>query len=133
MVIAIELIFIKFILHYHHISDNRILPKGGNALLIFNIVNKNEKYFPEPDKFIPERFLSTDHKTNNDVYTFTPFSAGPRNCIGQRFALLEIKTILVKILMHFELLPTDHTPDFTSEIVLRSSNGIYIAIKPRVL
>ena len=60
------------------------------------IIGRNEKYYPGPELFKPERFLKDDpfsaqNRVNN--YTFFPFSLGPRNCIGQNFA--KVKKIFV--------------------------------------
>jgi len=96
-------------------------------------MNRNPKYFKEPEKFIPERFEIDNEMYNEKSHPFSyiPFSAGPRNCIGQKFAMLEMKTTLAKILANFELLPLGEEPILIIEVVLRSKNGINIGIKPR--
>ncbi|CAG9827255.1 unnamed protein product [Diabrotica balteata] len=71
--------------------DGHLLPKGMNILLSTFAMHRCEEYFPESLKFIPERF--EDAKLTNP-YVYTPFSAGPRNCIGQKFAILEVKSTL---------------------------------------
>jgi len=75
---------------------------------IYNIHN-DPQYYPEPDKFIPERF-SEENKGKIRPYTYMPFGVGPRSCIGSRFALLEIKSMLVHLLNDFEIVPTEKTP-----------------------
>lgn len=57
-------------------------------------IHRDEKYFPEPMKFDPERFAD-DNKNN---IAFMPFGIGPRMCIGNRFAILEIKALLFYLL-----------------------------------
>ena len=61
------------------------------------------KYFPEPFQFQPERWLdSTKINLNQiDPYVYLPFSAGPRNCMGQHLAMLEAKVVIVKFLKKF--------------------------------
>lgn len=71
-------------------------------------IHRDEKYYPNPTKFDPERF-SDENKKNIDPYTFLSFGVGPRNCIGSRFALMEIKTVLFHILRRFELVVIDKT------------------------
>nr|CAI5833647.1 unnamed protein product [Callosobruchus analis] len=59
--------------------DGVTLPKGLTVICLIYSVHHNPKYFPDPEKFLPERFLNSDIKP----YTHIPFSAGPRNCIGK--------------------------------------------------
>nr|AZR39445.1 cytochrome P450 [Agasicles hygrophila] len=67
-------------------------------------IHHDPEYYSDPDKFDPERF-SDENKGNIDPYKYIPFGIGPRNCIGNRFALLEIKVIMFHILSHFEIVP----------------------------
>ncbi|XP_017782414.1 PREDICTED: cytochrome P450 9e2-like [Nicrophorus vespilloides] len=65
-------------------------------------IHRDPKYYPEPEKFDPERF-NDENKHQIKSFTYNPFGYGPRNCIGSRFALMEIKTIFFYILSKFEL------------------------------
>nr|AHL88998.1 cytochrome p450 3049E2 [Brachionus koreanus] len=71
------------------------------------VMARSEKYFPQPDEFIPERFLN-EHPFSKEnkitSYTYFPFSLGPRNCIGQNFAMLEGKLVLAKFIQHFDFI-----------------------------
>ena len=64
--------------------------------------HRNPDFFPEPDEFRPERFLK---ENQDDVipYTFRAFSGGPRICLGQRFAMVEMKICIAKILKKFRI------------------------------
>nr|AZR39458.1 cytochrome P450 [Agasicles hygrophila] len=106
-----------------------IYPKDLEVLIPIYIVHRNPEHFPEPFKFIPERF----EESKIIPYTYLPFSAGPRNCIGQKFAMLEIKTILSKVIRHFELIPATpfHEIQPFPSVVLQSKNGIRVALKKR--
>lgn len=87
--------------------------------------------FADPQEFRPERFLSTDY--SGDGFAYIPFSAGPRNCIGQRFALLEMKIVIARLLTSFNLeLPKDFKPvELTSELVLKPRQGIKLQVTER--
>ncbi|XP_034937249.1 cytochrome P450 9e2-like [Chelonus insularis] len=71
-------------------------------------MHRDPKYFPEPDKFDPERF-SPENKEKINPYTYTPFGIGPRKCIGERFALMEIKILFVRLLRKFVIKPCDRS------------------------
>ena len=71
-------------------------------------VQRDEKYYPNPDVFDPERF-NDENKSNIDPYTYVPFGLGPRNCIGSRFALVKSKIFFYHILSKFTLVPTSKT------------------------
>nr|UEN71139.1 cytochrome P450 4AV17 [Meteorus pulchricornis] len=73
-------------------------------------LHHDPKYFPNPDKFDPERF-NDDNKLNIAPYTFMPFGVGPRKCIGERFATMETKIILAHLLQKFIIKPTDKSTE----------------------
>jgi hypothetical protein len=61
------------------IAADVVLPTGSSVVICIQHVHMDPKHFPEPHKFIPERFLP-DNKRH--PFSYLPFSAGPRNCIG---------------------------------------------------
>jgi len=71
-------------------------------------IHRDPNFYPNPEKFDPERF-SDENKDSIRPYTYIPFGAGPRNCIGSRFALLEAKALLYNLLLNFEIVPTKQT------------------------
>lgn len=62
----------------------------------------NTKFYMNPDKFDPDRWNDKSMLTN-EPYSFIPFSAGPRSCIGKYLALMESKVMLVHFLYHFDI------------------------------
>jgi len=58
-----------------------VLPKGSQAIVLIPALHKDEKSWPNHEKFDPDRFLPENSSTRNP-YAHVPFSAGPRNCIG---------------------------------------------------
>ncbi|CAG9824140.1 unnamed protein product [Phaedon cochleariae] len=81
------------------------IKKGTVMWLPIIAIHNDPKFYPNPDKFDPERF-SEENKGDINPYAYLPFGLGPRNCIGSRFALLENKTVMFHILRHFEFVPT---------------------------
>ncbi|XP_043682421.1 cytochrome P450 4C1-like isoform X3 [Vespula pensylvanica] len=79
------------------VTKNWTIPKGSSAVFFIYNLHRNEKYWPQPLIFDPDRFLPGKmHSTN-----FFPFSYGRRNCIGQIFAMLEMKVIIASLLRRF--------------------------------
>jgi cytochrome P450 family 9 len=103
-------------------------------MIPINAYHHDPNYFPEPEKFIPERF-SEDNKGNIDPDTYLPFGIGPRNCIGSRFALMEVKTIFYYLLRNFSFEVTAKTQLplqlAKSPMGLKSEKGIWIGLKAR--
>ncbi|KAI9136806.1 cytochrome P450 [Paraphysoderma sedebokerense] len=109
------------------------IPKDTSILVDFILLHRNPKYWDNPHEFKPERF-DRDSGDNEDgkgkpdlnVYTYTPFSAGPRICIGKPFAELEMKILLAMFCKSFDFeIATDSAPDvppherFTTSITMR--------------
>uniref|UniRef100_A0A4W6F4W6 unspecific monooxygenase n=1 Tax=Lates calcarifer TaxID=8187 RepID=A0A4W6F4W6_LATCA len=84
------------------------IPKGTVIMVPVYTLHHDPALWPEPDAFKPERF-SKENKDNIDPYAFLPFGAGPRNCIGMRFALLMMKLAVVEILQKFSFVTCKET------------------------
>lgn len=77
------------------------IPKDTVVVIPIYALNHDPQYFENPEKFDPERFLEGfEEKKRNNIYI--PFAIGPRACIGMRFAQLELKTCLVRVLSRFK-------------------------------
>lgn len=92
----------------NHDEPPLILEPGTVIMIPIAGLQRDPKNFENPDKFDPERF-SPENRTKIDPYTYLPFGVGPRNCIGNRFALMEVKALISKILCHFEIVPIART------------------------
>ena len=102
------------------------------ALLIYGM-HHNPDVYEEPDQFRPERFLA-ENSAGRHPYAFVPFSAGPRNCIGQKYALLELKVVLSTLVRRFAFAAAGSSKTKAvpaSEIVLKPVNGIRLHLRRR--
>ena len=81
-------------------------PAGTEMAIESDLLHRNPRYWNDPDKFIPERFLPENNK-ERDPYAFMPFSAGPRNCIGKAFGMMEDKVLLSHLVVAFRIKSLD--------------------------
>ncbi|CEM01422.1 unnamed protein product [Vitrella brassicaformis CCMP3155] len=82
------------------------LPKGTIVWLNFMAVQNDARYWPAPSVFRPERWMEGTEGTSQPMAhsdAFLPFSAGPRNCIGQKFAMQEAQVIISSLLRSFSV------------------------------
>ncbi|XP_061455312.1 cytochrome P450 3A29-like [Rhineura floridana] len=84
------------------------IPKGTVTMIPAFVLHRDPEYWPEPEEYRPERF-SKESREAIDPYVFLPFGAGPRNCIGMRFALLILKVAVVVLLQKFSFRPCKET------------------------
>ena len=84
------------------------IPAGTEVIIPVYSLHHDPDAWEEPEKFDPERFRGSA-KDARHAFQFIPFGAGPRNCIGMRFALLEIKVALVRILMKYKFVQSPET------------------------
>ncbi|KJH47394.1 unspecific monooxygenase [Dictyocaulus viviparus] len=101
---------------------DHLLPAGTGVAVIPSMVHRDPNYWDDPEVFRPERFINGEIK---HPYAYIPFSAGSRNCIGQRFALMEEKCILALLMRHLRvrsLLRTDQMR-VAQELIIRPLYG----------
>ncbi|XP_023220300.1 cytochrome P450 4V2-like [Centruroides sculpturatus] len=99
---------------------DHFIPKGTFCLFFLYQLHRDPKVFPNPEIFDPDRF-SAENCRKRHPFAYLPFSAGPRNCLGQRYAQIVIKLMLIQILRKFSLIsldPRDRIPT-GAELLLR--------------
>ena len=95
--------------------DGYDIPQGALILLIPAYTHRRLDYFTYPDSFDPERFLPPREEQKLHPYAWIGFGDGPRICIGERIAFLEMKSLLVKLLRGYDLALVageDYTPQY---------------------
>ncbi|KAK0089207.1 hypothetical protein PV326_004555 [Microctonus aethiopoides] len=89
-------------------NSDLIIEKGMPILISVTGTHYNPEYFPDPDKFDPERFSEENKKLRNSCVYF-PFGEGPHTCIGMRIGLLQTKLGVIKLLTKYEFTPCKDT------------------------
>lgn len=135
--------------------DNKkfLIEKGKNFYIPIYGIHHDDRYYKNPETFDPDRF-SEENRKNIDPDTYLPFGKklftnksfrlliflcciglGPRNCIGSRFALMELKTIIYYLLLSFDFEPTEKTQIpiklSNNPTQLQSEKGVWVGFKPR--
>lgn len=108
------------------------IPAGISISIAIYAIHHDEDNFPNPDIFDPERF-SIENSEKRHPYSYIPFSAGSRNCIGQKYAMLEMKSALTKILMKYQLHAGQSKDEIRAraDLVLRPADGVNLKISLR--
>jgi cytochrome P450 len=108
-----------------------LLPKGTVVLVSPYALQRRAHIWPEPDKFDPDRFLP-EAEARRPKSAFIPFSAGPRTCIGNYFALMEGPLVLATLLRHADVELADaRGAEPEASATLRARDGIPMRIKRR--
>lgn len=121
-------------LDYRIPGTDVVIPKGAEVHIPVRGIHLDEEVYPNPTTFDPDRF-SKEAKSDRHPMSFLGFSQGPRNCIGLRFALLELKVGLIKILKEYEIMACADTPkEFTldpASMTCNSKDPLWVKAKPR--
>jgi len=119
-----------YVMEYDNVKFT--MEKDKNFYIPIYGFHHDERYFKNPEKFDPERF-SDENRGEIDPDTYLPFGIGPRNCIGSRFALMEVKTLIYYLLLTFDFEPTAKT-----QIPIKLANNanqvkaeVIVGFKPR--
>lgn len=81
------------------------IPANVDVTVFYDYAHRQEKYFPQANEFKPERFLENDLLFNSQSKTIFPFSLGERSCLGQQYAMSQMKLFFVQLLSKYEIFP----------------------------
>lgn len=107
-----------------------VVEPGANITLPIFALHRDEKLFPEPDKFNPDRFIYKN--VLNDMYI--PFGLGPRMCLGMRFALMQMKVMVFHFLARYNLKVGENEGDVElvkTCLILMQKGGFRVEVERR--
>ncbi|KAJ1521199.1 hypothetical protein ONE63_002889 [Megalurothrips usitatus] len=123
-------------LHAPTTFDGKHVPKGSTFIVNMLGAHRDPRHWEEPLKFDPDRWLP-ERSEGRHPYAYMPFSAGPRNCIGGRYAMAVMKTLLATVIPKYRVDPVDdgHTDPATFPMALdiasRMPGGVHVVFNPR--
>ncbi|XP_033230201.1 probable cytochrome P450 6d4 isoform X2 [Belonocnema kinseyi] len=109
----------------------KIKPGDITVISLYGL-HMDPKYWPEPEKFDPERF-NEEQKGSRSKFVFLPFGEGPRMCVGRRMAMIEMKVAMVQLLKDYylELSPKTRIPvERDSNFSTMPECGLWVYVKP---
>lgn len=107
------------------------IPKGSQVMISPYVLHRDERWFPQPTKFDPERF-TPDNEKAIPKGAFVPFSGGSRVCMGKAFAMMEAKLILATMLQRIDaVVPEDYEVEYQPELSLHPRGGMPIHVATR--
>ncbi|XP_058819697.1 cytochrome P450 9e2-like [Topomyia yanbarensis] len=108
--------------------------KGQLIVIPIQAIHTDPRYYPNPMRFNPERF-SDENRHTIDQNAFLPFGNGPRNCIGSRLALMQIKCLLYQLLAYFVVKLSSRTDVpvriDTRAVGIKAKSGFWFKLTPR--
>lgn len=108
------------------------IPKNSYIAITPYVLHRDPNSWPEPEKFDPERFSPEQIKSRHS-YSYLPFGAGPRTCIGAGMAMLEIQLILAQLLQKFKVTPiADQQIEVEAAVTLKPRHGLTVRLEPRI-
>jgi enediyne biosynthesis protein E7 len=106
------------------------LPADSDVFVCPYVVHRHPEHWPEPEKFCPERFAA-DADPKPPRFAYLPFSAGPRHCIGETFAMYEMGIHLYLAARRFRLRYSGAPPVFEARINLRTRDDLQMQVQLR--
>ncbi|XP_055370803.1 cytochrome P450 4g1-like [Condylostylus longicornis] len=113
-------------------SENYVIPKGATVVVVQFKIHRRPDIYPNPDVFNPDNFLP-ENSANRHYYSFIPFSAGPRSCVGRKYAMLKLKVLLSTILRNYKIHSNVPESEYKlqADIILKRTDGFRIQLEPR--
>lgn len=104
---------------------NYLVPANTEMVLVLYSIHRNPHFYPNPEAFDPDRFLP-EVSEKRHPFAYVPFSAGQRNCVGQKFAMIQMLVIASSILRRYKIESLDPRESIKAvpEVILRPSKKL---------
>lgn len=113
------------------VVDGHRVYRGGSIVLTPLMIHRNPSYWPEPEQFRPERFLDTEAEKSRPRFAYLPFSGGPRQCIGNGFAMMEGVLVIATLAQRFRPRLVDpRLPDTEYQVLAKPKGGVMMTVTP---
>lgn len=108
------------------------IPAGSTVVIGTMRIHRRSDIYENPNEFNPDNFLP-EKTQNRHYYGFIPFSAGPRSCVGRKYAMLKLKILLSTIIRNFKIHSSCTEKDFKlqADIILKRTDGFRISLESR--
>lgn len=107
------------------------IPNGSMVEVSAWVVHRDERFYDEPERFAPDRWTA-EMRDALPEYAYFPFGAGPRQCIGRRFATLEATLLVATIAQRYDLeFETDGELDLTGIVVAQPTDPVTMTVRER--
>lgn len=109
-----------------------VIEKGMSVIIPAGAMHRDERFYPNPDRFNPDNF-TPERVKNRDSVEWLPFGDGPRNCIGMRFGEMQARIGLAMLVKNFRFSVCDQTPIpmkyNIKSFLLSSESGIFLRVE----
>lgn len=107
------------------------IPAGGTVGLYQWVTHRDPRFWDEPESFDPDRWAD-DRRQDRHPFAYFPFSAGPRRCLGDRFAMLEAQLVVATMAQRVDFeTPPDSSLDLAPSLTLRPADGLRLRVNAR--
>ncbi|CAN4125578.1 unnamed protein product [Withania somnifera] len=111
-----------------------LIKKGSQVIVNAYTVHRDPNFWPEADKFLPERFLESNVDVRGRDFQFLPFGSGRRSCPGMQLALIIVRLVVAQLVHCFDWkLPNDMQPkdlDMTEQFGIVIGKAIHLMAVP---
>jgi cytochrome P450 len=112
--------------------DGVLIPKGATVMIAVYFLHRHREFWSDPERFDPERWLE-GRSEPRQPFAYLPFGLGGRRCVGEDFALLEVRAVLARLLQHFRIdVDAAHPVVPRPQLTLKPAHGVRLRIAPRL-
>ncbi len=104
------------------------IQKGDSVVINTYWLHRNPEHWQNPTEFLPERWEVEN--SNQHKFAYAPFGGGPRLCIGNHFAMMEMQIVLASVLRKYQLQFHTEPNGFDCALTLRPKSDVMVSLSP---